>query len=283
MSIELYPGHIAKARREIKESIKNVDIVIEILDARAPISTKSDFVDDISSNKILFIILNKSDLSDPKKNKEYVEYYKKNNYIVNLVISKNSDVKVIIDKMINEYCKYKIDKLKSKGIIDPILKAMVVGLPNVGKSTFINNYVKKKIAKAENKPGVTRANQWIKLSDKLLLLDTPGITSPKFRNDIVGENLILLGSLNEKLAVKQDIVYNFLNYLKSNYLNNIIDRYDLDNISEDTETIEIFDLIANKTGSIKSGKKIDYDRTSDIIIDDFRTGRLGKITLNEIL
>lgn len=283
MSIEWYPGHIAKARREIKESIKNVDIVIEILDARAPISTKSDFVDDISSNKILFIILNKSDLSDPKKNKEYVEYYKKNNYIVNLVISKNSDVKVIIDKMINEYCQDKIDKLKSKGIIDPILKAMVVGLPNVGKSTFINNYVKKKVAKAENKPGVTRANQWIKLSDKLLLLDTPGITSPKFRNDIVGENLILLGSLNEKLAVKQDIVYNFLNYLKSNYLNNIIDRYDLDNISEDTETIEIFDLIANKTGSIKSGKKIDYDRTSDIIIDDFRTGRLGKITLNEIL
>lgn len=283
MSIEWYPGHIAKARREIKESIKNVDIVIEILDARAPISTKSDFVDDISSNKILFIILNKSDLSDPKKNKEYVEYYKKNNYIVNLVISKNSDVKVIIDKMINEYCQDKIDKLKSKGIIDPILKAMVVGLTNVGKSTFINNYVKKKIAKAENKPGVTRANQWIKLSDKLLLLDTPGITSPKFRNDIVGENLILLGSLNEKLAVKQDIVYNFLNYLKSNYLNNLIDRYDLVNISEDTETIEIFDLIANKTGSIKSGKKIDYDRTSDIIIDDFRTGRLGKITLNEIL
>ena len=283
MSIEWYPGHIAKARREIKESIKNVDIVIEILDARAPISTKSDFVDDISSNKILFIILNKSDLSDPKKNKEYVEYYKKNNYIVNLVISKNSDVKVIIDKMINEYCQDKIDKLKSKGIIDPILKAMVVGLPNVGKSTFINNYVKKKIAKAENKPGVTRANQWIKLSDKLLLLDTPGITSPKFRNDIVGENLILLGSLNEKLAVKQDIVYNFLNYLKSNYLNNLIDRYDLGNISEDTETIEIFDLIANKTGSIKSGKKIDYDRTSDIIIDDFRTGRLGKITLHEIL
>lgn len=283
MSIEWYPGHIAKARREIKESIKNVDIVIEILDARAPISTKSDFVDDISSNKILFIILNKSDLSDPKKNKEYVEYYKKNNYIVNLVISKNSDVKVIIDKMINEYCQDKIDKLKSKGIIDPILKAMVVGLPNVGKSTFINNYVKKKIAKAENKPGVTRANQWIKLSDKLLLLDTPGITSPKFRNDIVGENLILLGSLNEKLAVKQDIVYNFLNYLKSDYLNNLIDRYDLNNISEDTETIEIFDLIANKTGSIKSGKKIDYDRTSDIIIDDFRTGRLGKITLNEIL
>lgn len=283
MSIEWYPGHIAKARREIKESIKNVDIVIEILDARAPISTKSDFVDDISSNKILFIILNKSDLSDSKKNKEYVEYYKKNNYIVNLVISKNSDVKVIIDKMINEYCQDKIDKLKSKGIIDPILKAMVVGLPNVGKSTFINNYVKKKIAKAENKPGVTRANQWIKLSDKLLLLDTPGITSPKFRNDIVGENLILLGSLNEKLAVKQDIVFNFLNYLKSNYLNNLIDRYDLDNISEDTETIEIFDLIANKTGSIKSGKKIDYDRTSDIIIDDFRTGRLGKITLHEIL
>ena len=283
MSIEWYPGHIAKARREIKESIKNVDIVIEILDARAPISTKSDFVDDISSNKILFIILNKSDLSDSKKNKEYVEYYKKNNYIVNLVISKNSDVKVIIDKMINEYCQDKIDKLKSKGITDPILKAMVVGLPNVGKSTFINNYVKKKIAKAENKPGVTRANQWIKLSDKLLLLDTPGITSPKFRNDIVGENLILLGSLNEKLAVKQDIVFNFLNYLKSNYLNNLIDRYDLDNISEDTETIEIFDLIANKTGSIKSGKKIDYDRTSDIIIDDFRTGRLGKITLHEVL
>lgn len=283
MSIEWYPGHIAKARREIKESIKNVDIVIEILDARAPISTKSDFVDDISSNKILFIILNKSDLSDSKKNKEYVEYYKKNNYIVNLVISKNSDVKVIIDKMINEYCQDKIDKQKSKGIMDPILKAMVVGLPNVGKSTFINNYVKKKIAKTENKPGVTRANQWIKLSDKLLLLDTPGITSPKFRNDIVGENLILLGSLNEKLAVKQDIVFNFLNYLKSNYLNNLIDRYNLDNISEDTETIEIFDLIANKTGSIKSGNKIDYDRTSDIIIDDFRTGRLGKITLHEIL
>lgn len=282
MSIEWYPGHIAKARREIKESIKNVDIVIEILDARAPISTKSDFVDDISSNKILFIILNKSDLADPKKNKIYIDYYRKNNYIVNEAVSKNSDVKILLDKMINDNCQDKINKMKSKGIVEPVLKAMVVGLPNVGKSTFINNYVKKKIAKAENKPGVTRANQWIKLSDKLLLLDTPGITSPKFKNDLVGENLILLGSLNEKLAVKQDIVYNFLEFMKLNYLNSLIERYNLDNILPNTETIEIFDLIANKTGSIKSGKKIDYDRTSNIILDDFRSGRLGKITLNEM-
>lgn len=281
MSIEWYPGHIAKAKREIKESIKNVDIVIEILDARAPISTKSDFVDDISSNKILFIILNKSDLSDSKKNKEYLEYYKNKNYIVASVVSKNSDVKIVIDKLIDENCKERIDKLKSKGIIEPNLKAMVVGLPNVGKSTFINNYVKKKIAKAENKPGITRVNQWIKLSNKLLLLDTPGITSPKFRNDLVGENLILLGSLNEKLGVKQDIVFNFLNFMKINYFNLIIDRYNLKNIQEDIDTLELFDLIANKTGSIKSAKKIDYDRASDIILDDFRTGRLGKITLFE--
>lgn len=169
-----------------------------------------------------------------------------------------------------------------KGIIDPVLKAMVVGLPNIGKSTFINNYVKKKIAKAENKTGDTRANQLIKQSDKLLLLDIPGVTSPKFKKEIVGENLMLLGSLNEKLAVKQDIIFNFLNFMKSNYLNCLVERYNLDNISLDTETIEVFDLIANKTGSIKSGKKIDYDRGSDIIIDDFRSGGLGEIALKEI-
>ena len=281
MSIEWFPGHVAKARREIKNNIKNVDIVIEILDARAPISTKSDFVDDISSNKILFIILNKSDLSDPNKNTEYLNYYRNKNYIIDTAVSKSGNVNLVIDKMIKENCSDKIEKMKSKGIIEPLLKAMIVGLPNVGKSTFINNYVKKKIAKAENRPGVTKVNQWIKLSDKLLLLDTPGITSPKFQNDNVGENLILIGSLNEKLAVKQDVVYNFLNYLKSTYPNLLSERYKLESVNADIDTLELFDNIAKKTGSIKSKNTIDYDRASDIILDDFRTGRLGKITLKE--
>ena len=281
MSIEWYPGHIAKARKEILKSIKDVDIIIEILDARAPISTKTDFDFSDLKNKILFLFLNKSDLSDSNKNLIYKKYYQKKGYIVDCISSKNQNSKKSIEKLILNNCEPRINFLKSKGIINPVLKSIVIGLPNVGKSTFINNYVQKRISKVENRPGVTKANQWIKIDEKLLLLETPGITSKKFDNDKVGENLILIGSLDEKLSIKQDIVYNFLNYLKKEYKKLLISRYKLDDFDDNIDTIEIFDNIAFKTGCFKNKNIIDYEKASNIILDDFRSGRLGNITLDE--
>ena len=288
MNIEWYPGHIAKAKNEIKKELKQVDIIIELLDARAPISTKTDFANEILKNKKYLLILNKSDLSDDDKNEYFLKYYRDKGYFCILLQSNKNDISKTIKKNIEILCKDIIEKQQQKGIKDYILKAMIIGYPNVGKSTFINSYKKQKTQETKNMPGVTKKNQWVKITENIYLLDTPGITETKFKNDTIGKNLILINSINENLVSKQDICYDFIEFMLDNYKDCLYSRYKLnqDSINQLKEieqdknlALIIYDSIAKNIGTIKNNQT-DYEKTANIIINDFRTGKLGKITLD---
>ena len=288
MNIEWYPGHIAKAKNEIKKELKQVDIIIELLDARAPISTKTDFANEILKNKKYLLLLNKSDLSDDDKNDYFLKYYRDKGYFCILLQSNKNDISKTIKKNIEILCKDIIEKQQQKGIKDYILKAMIIGYPNVGKSTFINSYKKQKTQETKNMPGVTKKNQWVKITENIYLLDTPGITETKFKNDTIGKNLILINSINENLVSKQDICYDFIEFMLDNYKDCLYSRYKLnqDSINQLKEieqdkslALIIYDSIAKNIGTIKNNQT-DYDKTANIIINDFRTGKLGKITLD---
>lgn len=288
MNIEWYPGHIAKAKNEIKKELKNVDIIIELLDARAPISTKTNFANEILHDKKYLLILNKPDLSDEYKNEYFLKYYRDKGYFTILLQSNKNDISKIVKKNIEILCKDLIEKQQNKGIKDYILKAMILGYPNVGKSTFINSYKKQKSQETKNMPGVTKKNQWVKITENIYLLDTPGITETKFKNDTIGKNLILINSINENLVSKQDICYDFILFLIDNYKDCLYSRYKLndDNINQLKQLEEnkdialiIYDAIAKNIGAIKNNQT-DYEKTANIIINDFRTGKLGKITLD---
>ena len=279
MNIQWYPEHIAKATKEIKKKLNDVDVIIQILDARCPITTKDIFKNELEDkNKLL--ILNKSDLSDPKKNKLFIEkFFNPNQRIIALDSRKNS-INNIIDKNIFSLCKDLILKNELKKI-KTVIKAMVIGMPNVGKSTFINSYMKKKVNDVQNKPGVTKNLKWTTLSKKVIMLDTPGITIPKFNGDLDGIKLLMIGSINETLLNKQDLIFEFLNIIKKEYIDNINKKYNL-NVKNDIETLELFNLIAVKKNCIKKNKSLDYEKTATTIYNDFKNGSLGLITLDEI-
>ncbi|MBO6119286.1 MAG: ribosome biogenesis GTPase YlqF [Lachnospiraceae bacterium] len=283
MNIEWYPGHIAKARREIKEHLKEVDFVIEIIDARCPLSS-INFLNEEIKNKRRLIVVNKIDLADKEKLKHFNKSYLKeinSDFDGEIVFldSRVNSIKKDVDKKIDLLTKDIIEKNKSKGIQKTLLKAMVVGMPNVGKSTFINSYVKKKVNKVENTPGVTKKLQWAKISDKVLLLDTPGVTVKKFKNDDVGINLALVGSINDDILEKQDLAYEFINKVFARYSELFIKRYKLQNINETSKAIEVMDAIAEKTSSYKKNGEINYDKIANLIINDFRKGLIGNISL----
>lgn len=283
MNIEWYPGHVAKARREIKEHLKEVDLVIEIIDARCPLSS-INFLNEEIKNKKRLIIVNKIDLADKdaikilnkKKISEVVENFDGGLLFLD---SRNNNIQREVDKKIDILTKDIIDKNEKKGIAKTLIKAMVVGMPNVGKSTFINSYVKKKVNKVENTPGVTKSLQWAKISDKVLLLDTPGVTVKKFENNDVGLNLALVGSINDDILEKQDLAYEFLNKVYKKYSDLFIKRYKLEKANKDSTAIEVMDEIAEKNAAYKKGGGINYDKVSNLIINDFRKGLIGNISL----
>lgn len=283
MNIEWYPGHIAKARREIKEHLKEVDLVIEIIDARCPLSS-INFLNDEIKNKKRLIVVNKIDLADEDSIKSFTKNKVKEVILdfdgeILFLDSRNNNIKREVDKKIDLLTKEIVEKNAKKGIVNILVKAMVVGMPNVGKSTFINSYVKKKVNKVENTPGVTKKLQWTKISDKVLLLDTPGVTVKKFENNDVGINLALVGSINDDILEKQDLAYEFLNKVYSKYSYLIIKRYKLDKVSDKSTAIEVMDEIAEKTAAYKKGGGINYDKVANLIINDFRKGLIGKISL----
>lgn len=283
MNIEWYPGHIAKAKREIKEHLKEVDIVIEIIDARCPLSS-INFLNDEIKNKKRLIVVNKFDLADKEKLKQFTKEKIKtaiNDFDGEIVFldSRNNNIKKEVDKKIDILTKELVERNKRKGIINTLIKAMVVGMPNVGKSTFINSYVKKKVNKVENSPGVTKSLKWTKISDKLLLLDTPGVTVKKFENNDVGINLALVGSINDDILEKQDLAYEFISKVYKEYSELIIKRYKLAKANINSEPIEVMDEIAEKTASYKKGGGINYDKVANLIINDFRKGSIGLISL----
>lgn len=278
MNYQWYPGHMTKARRMMEENIKLIDLVIEVVDARIPMSSRNPDIDNLAKNKARLILLNKSDLSDERLNQQWIDYFAQKGV---LCLKLNSRSGVGIKQMnsaIERACHEKIERDKKKGIMNRPVRAMVVGIPNVGKSTFINAYAGRACAKTGNKPGVTKGKQWIKLSKTVELLDTPGILWPKFDSEIVGRNLALIGSMNDEVINIEDLAFEAVTFLKNNYSGNLSERYGVD---EDEETLEIMDAIAAKRGCLKRGAMTDYEKLAGIILDDFRSGRIGRITLEK--
>lgn len=272
IKINWYPGHMAKARRQMEEQLKLVDIVIEIRDARMPLASGNPLLNELAANKEKLIILNKADRADKKENDLWLTYFDKallcdsvNERITNKVVD---EVKVIL--------KAKLDKAKARGIRKKTLRAMVVGIPNVGKSTFINNVVKKKIAKAENRPGVTKNLQWIRINEDVELLDTPGVLWPKIEDQNQAKILALLGSMNDEILDSEQLTYFGLDYIKNNYPGLLKERY---GINED-ET-DLIDAIGKSKMWLISEGMVDRTKTYNMVLKDIRENKIGRITFEK--
>ena len=291
-NINWFPGHMAKTRRQIEEDLKLVDIVVELLDARIPISSQNPDLKRILKNKMVVKVLNKSDLADEKESKRWKEYFAKQGIQAVIV---NSNTGQGIDetiRKIEEMMKEKLEILSEKGRTGRKIRAMIVGIPNVGKSSFINRIAKKNSAEVGNKPGVTKSKQWIRINEKVELLDTPGVLWPKFENEEVALNLSFTGTIKDDILAQTEIAYQLLRYLLHNYIENVSDRYNFKKeeleeiLSQDNEeNINIYEVMQNigkKRGALISGGNIDDEKTSKIILEDFRAGKLGNITLEKV-
>ena len=276
MHIQWYPGHMTKARRMMQEDIKLIDIVIELVDARVPLSSKNPDIDQLAGQKSRMIILNKYDLADPAKTSEWEKWFKsKGFYVYKLDARKGGQMKAIT-AMIQEACKEKIERDRKRGIINRPVRAMIVGIPNVGKSTFINTYAGKACAKTGNKPGVTKGKQWIRLNKNVELLDTPGILWPKFDDQVVGQRLAMIGSIKDEILNIDELSILLIEFLKEVYPGILSDRYAVD---ENCDKISILGLIAESRNCRQKGNELDYSKASKMIVDDFRAGKLGRLTL----
>ena len=276
-AIQWFPGHMAKAQREIEEKIKLVDVVLELIDARIPRSSINPNFEKILKNKPRLIIMTKVKMADPMFNTKWKEYYQSKNCRI-LPVDSISGLNINkITVMLKDILHDKIQKDLSRGIKARAIKTMVIGIPNVGKSTLINTLVGKKMAQTANKPGVTKAQQWIRINKDLDLLDTPGVLWPKFDDQIIGYNLALTGAIRDDIVHKDDMTLYFIDFLKKEYKNNFIERYSLEeSVLEDN--IEILNFIAKKSGFVHNGR-IDYERVYELIINDFRSLKLGNITI----
>ena len=276
MNIQGYPGHMTKAKRMMQENIKLIDVVIELVDARIPLSSKNPDIDELARNKSRIVLLNKYDLADSDKTQAWKNWYEKQGAFVTLVNSKSGQGVKNVTAIVQEACKEKIERDRRRGIINRPVRAMIVGIPNVGKSTFINSFAGKACTKTGNKPGVTKGKQWIRLNKNVELLDTPGILWPKFEDQEVGIKLALIGSIKEEILNITELSYILIKYLLENYPNVLEDRYE---IEECSDVVNVLEGIALKRGCKSKGDTLDLDKASSIIIDDFRTGKLGKISL----
>lgn len=276
MNINWYPGHMFKTQKEIKSMINLVDLVIEIRDARAVISTTNPDIESLTKGKPKIIVLSKVDLADKNTTQKWIKYYKDQGInCIDVDIVHNKNVKNIRTQ-INSLMKEKLDRYKSKGVKNYTLRGMILGIPNVGKSSLINKISNDKIAKVGNRPGVTKSKQWIKTNWGIDLLDTPGILWPKFDSMKVGLNLVYIGSIKDEILDLQDVCYNILGFLIGNYRQNLESVYKVE-VSDDIS--ESLDIIGNKLGCLAKGHTIDYERLSRIIISDFRSGKIGNISL----
>jgi len=280
-----YPGHMAKTKRQIMEDLKLIDIIVEVLDARIPVSSKNPDVDEYAENKKRIVALNKSDLADDKKTGEWVEYYKSIGIKAIPVESKSGKgFNNIISAIKNEYQNIS-NKFSDKGRIGKTIKVMVCGIPNVGKSTFINRLSKKSTAKVENRPGVTRQKQWIKIDDNIDLMDTPGMLWPKLNDEITFRNLAFVNSIGDVAVDKNEISYFLLKLLVENYPDRVEERYNIEITQKESyaysDILDIQNMIAQKRGALLSGGRINEQKLADIILLDFQSGKLGKITIED--
>ena len=276
MEFQWYPGHMTKAKRQMQEDIRLIDLVIELLDARIPASSRNPDIDALGQGKFRLIILNKADLADERQNEAWKEYFQNRGFHVVKVDSRSGAGMKQVHAMIQEACRDKIERDKKRGIKNRPVRAMVAGIPNVGKSTFINSFAGKACTKTGNKPGVTRGKQWIRLNKNVELLDTPGILWPKFEDQKVGERLACIGSIKDDLLNMEELALILITYLKERYPGALEKRY---GVSEGGEALAVMEEIAKVRGCVKKGDELDYAKTAGIIFDDFRSGKTGRITL----
>ena len=280
MNYQWYPGHMTKAKRMMQENIKLIDLVIELVDARIPLSSRNPDIDELAKNKSRIILLNKSDLADAQYNKRWTEYFKEKGFHVLEINSKSGAGIKSIQGVVQEACKEKIERDRKRGIINRPVRAMVVGIPNVGKSTFINSFAGKACAKTGNKPGVTKGKQWIRLNKNLELLDTPGILWPKFEDQEIGMRLAFIGSINDEILHMDELALDLISFLQKNYPGLLEERYsqaEAEAMQEDA--LKMLQVIGVSRHCYLKGEELDLQRAAAIVVDDFRSGRLGRITL----
>ncbi len=277
-SFNWYPGHMTKAKRMMQEDIKFNDIVIELIDARIPMSSRNPDIDDLAKNKYRLILLNKSDLADERVTVKWAEFFEKQGIKVIKLDSRQRSGMKSVNNAILEVCKEKIERDRKRGIINRPVRAMIVGIPNVGKSTFINSFAGKACAKTGNKPGVTKGKQWIRLNKTVELLDTPGILWPKFDNEKIANDLAFIGSINDQILNLTELSLKFIESVKNDYAGIFTSRYD---IEEKDDGVTMLGDIAIARGCLKKGGEPDYDKAAALIFDDFRSGKLGKISIEK--
>lgn len=281
MNIQWYPGHMTKTRRMMEENISLVDIVIELLDARLPHSSKNPDIDNLAKNKKRIIIMNKVDLADEKKTQEWKEYFEQKGFEVILVDSITGKGIKSITTVSKELMAEKMERLRLRGRIFAPTRAMIVGIPNVGKSTLINKFVGKSMTKTGDKAGVTRGKQWVRVKRDFELLDTPGILWPKFEDQNVGLKLAFTGAMNDDILDSVSLAHKLIEYLNRLYPNAVKDRYGVE-YEQDTPSDEVLSNIAAKRGFKKRGDELDLDRAANILLDEFRAAKLGRITLESV-
>ena len=291
-NINWYPGHMAKTKRQIIEDLKLIDVVVEILDARIPVSSQNPDIQEYIKEKPTVILLNKSDLSNSEENKKWVAKIQKEGKSAVLVNCNTGDgIKNAIMEIKKVYDKVK-EQYQNKGRIGKSIRVMVLGIPNVGKSSFINRAAKKTTAQVGNKPGVTRQKQWIRLEDGIELLDTPGVLWPKLGDEKIALNLAYTGTIKDDVLETIEVGFSLLKFLINNNLKELVERYKLEiedvnkilednNLEENEKALEILHQIGRKRGAVISGGNIDEEKTARIILEDFRSGKIGKITLEK--
>lgn len=279
-NINWYPGHMAKTRRQIKEKIDLIDIVYEVIDARIPISSKIKDIDDIIKNKPRIIIMTKTDLCDISKTNKHVKYYEDLGYkvvLVDLINNKNIDkIKIVTNEVLKEIN----EKRESKGLKVRTARALIIGIPNVGKSTLINRLAGKKVVGVGNRPGVTKQLSWIRISKDVDLMDSPGILWPKIDNEIQGLNLACFSAIKEEILPTDEVACYILKYMFDNYKENLNERYGITTLDEDDYSVA-YEIIGRKRGCIVKGNEVDYDKVSSLIIKDLMEGNLGKVTFDD--
>lgn len=276
MQYQWYPGHMTKAKRQMQEDIKLIDLIIELVDARIPVSSHNPDIDQLGQNKSRIVLLNKADLADEQRNQEWCSYYKERGMYAVRLDSRNRAGMKNVQAVIQDACREKLEKNRRRGILNRPVRAMVAGIPNVGKSTFINSFAGKACAKTGNKPGVTKGKQWIRLNKNVELLDTPGILWPKFEDQTVGLHLAYIGSIKDELVNVEEMALELIGELTVKYPDILSERYTAD---ETAGNIGILEQLARSRGCLKKGSELDYAKAAALLMEDFRSGRLGRISI----
>lgn len=274
--IQWFPGHMAKARREMEEKLSLVDVAIELVDARAPAASQNPMLQELIKDKIKIIVLMKRDLADEAVTKQWIEHFQAENRIaIAIDVSSKQDIARLVDVVYQTGLRAQ-EKMIAKGVKERSVRALIAGVPNVGKSTLINRLAKRKIAKIGDRPGVTKQQQWIKVRGQFELLDTPGILWPKFEDELIGKKLAAIGTIKFELIPAQDIAAYVLQYVFDHQPEQLHMRYNLDDVSDMWET---FEKIGKSRGALESGGQVNFDKVADIVLQDFRSSRLAKISL----